>query len=60
MSTAAKEVFRIAKDMLAHESRDSDLVSGCHLVAYALKNERMDTVRADARPPWREGARRRG
>jgi acetolactate synthase-1/2/3 large subunit len=44
MSTTAKEVSRTAEDTLAQKSRDSNLVSGGHLVAKALKNEGVDTI----------------
>jgi hypothetical protein len=38
MSTTAKDVFRTAEDTLARRCRDSNRVSGGHLVARALKN----------------------
>jgi len=44
MSTTTKEVSRTAEDTLAQKSRDSNLVSGGHLVAKALKNEGVDTI----------------
>lgn len=44
MSTTAKEVSRTAEDALAPKSRDSNLVSGGHLVAKALEHEGVDTI----------------
>jgi len=45
MATAADDVKRdTATDTLAKKSRDSDVVSGGHLVAKALKNEGVDTI----------------
>ena len=45
MSTAAQQVSsRTAEDTLARKSRDSDVVSGGHLVARALRSEGVDTI----------------
>ncbi len=46
MSTKPKEVFisDTATDTLAKKSRSSDVISGGHLVAKALKNEGIDTI----------------
>jgi len=38
------EVSRTASDTLAKKSTSSDVVSGGHLVAKALKNEGVDTI----------------
>ena len=46
MSTVAKPavVSSTADDTLAKKSRESDVISGGHLVARALKNEGVDTI----------------
>jgi len=46
MSTKPKEVFvsDTATDTLAKKSRSSEVISGGHLVAKALKNEGIDTI----------------
>ena len=45
MSTVAQQVSsRTAEDTLAQKSRDTDIVSGGHLVARALRNEGVDTI----------------
>ena len=40
----AAETSRTASDTLAKKSTSSDVVSGGHLVAKALKNEGVDTI----------------
>jgi acetolactate synthase-1/2/3 large subunit len=44
MATTAKEVSNTATDTLAQKNRSGEVVSGCHLVAKALKNEGVDTI----------------
>ena len=44
MATAAPERQDTASDTLAQKSRDTDIVSGGHLVAKALKAEGVDTI----------------